>query len=339
MMKNNFYPRKAFFVFFLKTIQLCFLVVFLFVVIEVLVRVYTGNAIFTPNVFIEDKKPLDYTLKEKYSGRVFQFGRFIRISTDREGRRSFSNAPVDSKIVVNLIGDSQVFGWGLSDNETIASRLQNKLGESYAVINYGVPGYGPDDYKRIANNLPVAEKKIVFFTEENDLWDGYRVFKKTGVKCGYLTGSLAIYNIIKSCFFYDSRAVQLAASAENFFKKDVHLTPLGLSKKTRIVAKVLSMRVKKIFNDISRSNDDVTFIDIPWKGRFSETWRKSSYPVVDSEIVTQKVFGDDKYKVLERFLETPNAGELYIPEDGHLSEKGADFLATIIAEKLLSDKK
>jgi len=68
------------------------------------------------------------------------------IRTDEHGYRLGPRGPVDfDDNLVLFIGDSFVFGWGVSDDETFAARFDELLetkDESYRVVNLGVPGYG-----------------------------------------------------------------------------------------------------------------------------------------------------------------------------------------------------
>lgn len=91
---------------------------------------------------------LPYGLREGYRGAYA--GR--RVTIDSTGYRVVSprirpqppSAAHDSVPAILLVGDSEVFGQGLSDFETIASQLQDSLiafGRNVRVENIGVPGY------------------------------------------------------------------------------------------------------------------------------------------------------------------------------------------------------
>jgi hypothetical protein len=95
---------------------------------------------------------------------------------------------------VLIVGDSQVFGLGVEENETFSSRLEAMLGGA-RVVNAGVPTYGPLEYERvIAEQLARRKpKKVVYVVNfANDLfeaerpntarhavWDGWAVRKET----------------------------------------------------------------------------------------------------------------------------------------------------------------
>jgi hypothetical protein len=70
----------------------------------------------------------------------------VRVRTGDDGLRL--PAPVHPKLPgtyrVLLLGDSQVFGWGLEDDQTLGARLAHELGTDATpveVVNAGVPGY------------------------------------------------------------------------------------------------------------------------------------------------------------------------------------------------------
>ena len=71
------------------------------------------------------------------------------VTSDGQGRRTVPSAPMTAEHRLWLLGDSQTFGHGLSDDETWANRLQQELlarGLSLKVINLGVPAINVDQY-------------------------------------------------------------------------------------------------------------------------------------------------------------------------------------------------
>jgi len=78
---------------------------------------------------------------------------------------------------IYLIGDSQTFGWGLSDEETWANRLQCEIAKNeknqFKVINLRVPGIQVDQYlaRGFAQVLPsiIPGDAVVISITWNDL--------------------------------------------------------------------------------------------------------------------------------------------------------------------------
>lgn len=118
------------------------------VVAEVGLRAFNYQpATMDPDMYVPNNAPLlPYKLKANYSG--YCAGREVK--TDAEGNRQIS--PSYSELrpgqqperVILLVGDSGVFGFGLSDRDTIGSQLQRAAlarNLNYEIRNLGVSGY------------------------------------------------------------------------------------------------------------------------------------------------------------------------------------------------------
>jgi hypothetical protein len=85
---------------------------------------------------------------------------------NRYGFRGMENRLLPGQVVV--IGDSFAFGWGVSDNDTWPTKLQNDLSKSdtpIRVYNLGKPGADPDDYLNIARAyVPVLKPKVLLLS-------------------------------------------------------------------------------------------------------------------------------------------------------------------------------
>ncbi|MFK8004106.1 MAG: hypothetical protein AB8H86_31360 [Polyangiales bacterium] len=110
------------------------------------------------------------------------------IQVNGEGYRG-EEWPEGRENEILVVGDSQVFGLGVNDDETMAARLAELSGRP--VINGGVPTYGPQEYTAVAGEL-MAERDIRtvvyvvnmsndFFedtrpnTQRHAVWDGWAV--------------------------------------------------------------------------------------------------------------------------------------------------------------------
>lgn len=83
-------------------------------------------------------------------------------------------------IVVAVVGGSTTFGTRLSDADTWPWLLQERLGDGYAVLNYGVPGYSTvENIIQMALLVPEARPRVVvFYSGWNDIrnyhWPGFQ---------------------------------------------------------------------------------------------------------------------------------------------------------------------
>lgn len=113
--------------------------------------------------------------KQVFSNRV-DFNNAV-VTTDENGLR---NIPCRERAVdkdtrrIYIIGDSQTFGWGLSDDDSWPNRLQcllNHSGQNYAVYNLGVPGTNLDQYyyrTRMIYDLIRKKDLLVYVMSWND---------------------------------------------------------------------------------------------------------------------------------------------------------------------------
>lgn len=123
--------------------------------------------------------------------------------------------PIEGEIVV--VGDSQVFGLGVDDDETMPAQLAALRGEP--VRNAGVPTYGPLEYQAVIDRLLVRKPGAVVLVlnfsndlfeiarpnlERHAVWDGWAVRKETApLEISTFPGRSWLYN--QSHAFYALR--------------------------------------------------------------------------------------------------------------------------------------
>lgn len=159
---------------------------------ELVFRVRDGGAFPHLNVYVADP---DLGVRLAPGGREkISFGGnpITHVRINREGFRG-EDWPAAGKDDVLVVGDSQVFGLGVEEDQTFSAGLASQLHRT--VINAGVPTYGPDEYRAvIAEQLAKRHPRTVVLTINlvNDLfeaqhanrdrhrvWDGWAVRKET----------------------------------------------------------------------------------------------------------------------------------------------------------------
>jgi hypothetical protein len=124
-------------------------------------------------------RPLQYDRYLEWRERPFR-GRFVNV--DENGFRSVANQgpwpPDASKFNVFVFGGSTTFGYGVADNETIPSRLQELLGaalkEDVRVYNFGQAAYQSVQERILFERLLAAgfaPHAAVFIDGLNDFYD------------------------------------------------------------------------------------------------------------------------------------------------------------------------
>lgn len=274
-----------------------------------------------------------YGLRESQQYEYLHNGRRITVTTDADGRRVVPNAPAQAQRTLYVIGDSQVFGWGLSDDESIPARLQQQLGDGWHVINLGVPGYGPFQYAEQLARVPNDGVALVILTETNDFQDSFFYRPPLISRCGYLV-SRSWLGEKMPCFLLSSYA--LAKFAELRVRLSGKLpVPLGYSPSGQPAAKVLQYRIENLFRGATgNKHPHVIFASIPWDAAV-DAGRLPNYEPVLSE-ARRFVELPDESKIDQEFQRHPSPGELFQKNDSHLSPLGAELMAEKLAPAILS---
>lgn len=137
---------------------------------EGVVRVFFPHArdhVVPSGLFAIDDE-LGWRLRPGASGvhrsRYFRVTYAINAIGFRDPERSAAKDPATRRIL--LLGDSQVFGWGVEEGERFSAGIERRE-PTLAVWNLGVPGYGLDQqvlaYER-QEQLP-ADEALLFVTE------------------------------------------------------------------------------------------------------------------------------------------------------------------------------
>lgn len=299
--------------------------------IETVWQIAWGDALVSPPIFERAQTPLSYELRPNANVTIRQFGRTIAVSTTSAGTRTVIGAPAAAPNRIHLVGDSQIFGWGLSDEETIASRLQSALGNSAVVINDGVPGYGPVQYQYLLRRLPIEDIVVVFHTEENDAADAYNFERADSVTCGYIAVVIRTENAAV-CALMRLRSTQLALSYINDFLHRYAMTPLGFSEYSEVAGSVLHYRVAHLYeSDQAARENRLVFSVVPWKGRYSHEWRSHYAPPPKQDVASIVSPFFDQLNMVETMR--GRAG-MYIDEDTHLSPAGAEVTSQSLSVAL-----
>ncbi len=118
------------------------------------------------------------------------------VTADDAGRRIVPTAPATADHTLWLLGDSQTFGHGLSDDETWANKLQehlNSQNRSLKVVNLAVPAINVDQYiARIRQMNPEIQPgdQVLVGLSWNDIVTPQQVRRETiQVVDGYLVNS------------------------------------------------------------------------------------------------------------------------------------------------------
>jgi len=292
------------------------------------------NAFLSPPVFQRMPDATGYGLMPSVTANVWQMGRSLTVATDDQGHRHTVGAPAKAPATLHMVGDSQVFGWGLSDSETIASRLQQRLGANVRVVNHGVPGYGHAEYLEVVKRIPADEPVVVLHTEENDGADAYQIFRQNTAACSFIVSFTEQDGPLR-CALMRSRLVESAFVWWNNVQHRYHMTPLGFSEHSQVAGAVLHHRITHSYDDErARRGVKLMFSVVPWKGRYSTPWLASYTPPPVADLAEMPTPFPDDVGMAGRFRAAAQGEALYIDGDTHLSPIGADLVAQALAKPL-----
>lgn len=298
---------------------LCGLVALAFA--ELAIRFIFSGSEISARIFAPGNEKLPYILVANVNQKVWQYGRSVDIATDSQHDRVTENSKANQK-KIHLIGDSQVFGWGLSDRETIASKLQEKVGRDWCVVNHGVPGYGPNDYLECVKNIAKSEPIIVLFSEENDYADLLSPGDRYTAKNGFLLNSSKarfLPDWLLNLKIFHLTAVLAARSEE--------LAPMQFDPNRKCCTAVISERLRSIVEEMqSRSEVPLIVGWVPWDVSILPD-RKLNYRPVLSESEPSFPIRDDLH-LRSLFRNSADPAGLFLVNDPHLSPAAASLVAT-----------
>ena len=186
-----------------------------------------------PGMYASDPE-IGYVLTPRFRGTLERSEFSISFTTGREGLRGGNLSPRREETVrVLILGDSQVWGYGVGDDETLSSRLQELLagrypGSDVQVLNGGVPGYGTADelaWLRSRGKALDPDVVLLVFLPVND-FDENRTpaITRTAIEDGYLvwrsvtseSARQPLFLRVKSWLKFRSHLVRLASDAMGY---------------------------------------------------------------------------------------------------------------------------
>jgi hypothetical protein len=283
--------------------------------------------------FAPSKETVGYGLARSVSFDHWGDGRMVHVTTDAEGRRVVPGA-VDRPGVrtLHIIGDSQAFGWDLSDDESVPAQIQRRLGAGWRVVNHGVPGYGPYAYVERLAHLPAGEPAIILQTELNDLSDAVSPRSPSFARCGYLVPRNTLGSSLP-CWILASYTFAKVTDLLVRLGDSRLPAPMGFNPIIRSAAAVLEYRVEKLYRTAVESRTgEVRFAVIPWDGGLVPARAAHYKPwLTHPKRIVQM---PDDCGLTASFAAYPRPDELFLPNDSHLSPRGAAFAADRLVEAL-----
>jgi hypothetical protein len=269
-----------------------------------------------------------YQLAANVQRSYWHCGRLVTVTLDAQGRRIVTGAP-STGIVVHVVGDSQVFGWGLSDEQAICSQLQSRLGRKFRVVNHGVPGLGPYGYVQLLADIPESELTVLVQTEENDLSDGYSAKSRMMVREGFLVPEdfwgRNIPSLVLRSYTFGSLLDLKYATIDS-----LRMTPIGFNPYAQAAAAVLKYRMDQLFAGQKELRGDRLMLTvIPWDGAILPRRMEEFSPRIGKPF--RLVSFADECGMVGAFERAAHPERLFQERDAHLTADGAGLAAEVLA--------
>lgn len=169
------------------------------------------------NLYVPDEKLAVRLLPGGEERIQYSTNQVSTVHINAEGYRGADWGPARPEEIL-VVGDSQVFGLGVNDDETASAVLARTTGRP--VLNAGVPTYGPVEYLAVIDEILAARHPttvVLILNFSNDLfeidapntgrhavWDGWAVRKETApAKVVSFPGRSWLYS--RSHLFYVAR--------------------------------------------------------------------------------------------------------------------------------------
>ena len=137
-------------------------------------------------------------------------------TTDHHTRWTGANSDDDTLIKIGVFGGSTTFGTGVTDEDSWPALLQQRLGENYAVFNYGITGYSTAE-NIIQMALIATEKRpqiVIFYEGWNDIKNYHD--KELGVD--YFSHGISQYENLNISSFKDQNEPNQLKNSFAFFR-------------------------------------------------------------------------------------------------------------------------
>lgn len=98
------------------------------------------------DTFAQYDAELGWSLKPDAEAPLFSHEYNVLVKQNSQGMRDkeYSKKRLPGKVRIAITGDSFVWGFGVENKDIFTEIIENKLGEKFEVLNFGVSGYGAD---------------------------------------------------------------------------------------------------------------------------------------------------------------------------------------------------
>jgi len=314
------------------------------------------NTNFNPIIYSQD---LGWKLKNSYKGRWSALEWDVPYETNSQGfrdkERKFDKTGNLTRIIV--LGDSHAEGWGVKFQDMWQVLLENKLGDKFEVVNFGVRGYDiiqeyrqflqvgvkyhPDIVIQMLNANDFGPDRVTLmgdvqrFRPEYRIKNGVLEFGNYSQKENYIVSRNRFLNGAKSIIYKSAFLSWIKYQLVVFPGVNSYLIKLGLRKDQYVEPGNKKYEYIEIYN-----NDYNNAVEIIYK-EFSRLAKELNFKMLVVYIGSQEIDPDLK-SILERTVGEPlqirTVRDQEWRYEGHTNVKGHAAVAEDILEYLSKNR-
>ena len=294
-------------------------------------------------------------------------GRVTEVTTNALGfrgpewRPAEGASPVAGRVM--LLGDSQVFGYGVDDAHAMSTYLQGELGDDYEVLNAGVPTWGPHEQVLALDTYGPTYRPevVVYFANVANDWfeaklpnlerttarDGWAAFVLQGQpevtdfpgRAWLMGRSHLVFGVRELLAHASGPPPQRAVSADRLLSDLPHLARPDGRYRSRLTAPLMAVRAR-----CRALGCRVVVAGLPMDVQvYASEWKKYAGDRVDlrpTEVLLDLFLGEARHHGLRAvdlrgplLAASPGA---FLPDDYHLSPQGHAAVARALAPAVVT---
>jgi hypothetical protein len=274
-------------------------------------------------------------------GWILNDGKFRQVHYDFEveyaienGKRLTINRAASSDASLNLYGDSFTFGVGVADRDTIASKLAEKV--NLIVNNYGVSGYGPDQYWiRYKKSAGKNDYNIFLIYTGNDYVEiNTRTAGFDDKEKPFFEKIDDNYKLVRPQMVYTQKnADRLKCKTGTFFKQVTKQIPVAIKIRSYFVRpdyKYIKEAIERFSYIYKNMGENDIFVIVPSLSLVKGISVRTNEGLFESELETY--LNKEGYKHLNLYRSGILSLEDYFKHEGHPNLTGNNKIAIAIAE-------
>jgi hypothetical protein len=318
-----------------------------------------GIALFFSLVLIETALHfIDLNPKTReYYVESYEFNYSVSLNSDYYRDSEFVKEVLENKTKVFLIGDSFIFGAGVSQEETIDNFIEEKSNYAFDVYNLGQEETALKGYYEIGKKFKDYNPDIVilsFYIDNDVMEEGLNIFRSSE-----LLSLISKFNFGKTCSYpwvrnynISQKYIDLACNSEinpwliaraSVGDNQEYYDERAQIFREQSLSKETILKTRDLFPDsrfIILINPSKYQVNVSYFDQMEELGFVFGEELIDNGIQKEIISFCEEENIehidlLPYFIEREDSGEFYYAIDDHYNAKANEFVAELIINSLI----